>query len=377
VQAVQVSFGAQRLEYQAAHFGGIGSGGGYVIYQKTYSGLNPSHTYRITIQSSQAKAIDVRGVSVNTDGVCSPNLTGDIGVNLISGATFIVFQFGAFDIEVFDFVDDVWGPYLVEDLGTGGADALGCPVSFFQTSADADITYNAQLYTHLPIHRGNLKAVTGQGASKAELEVEVHRDNPVAQLLDAGGFPVAPVSVIIRRLHRADLADAALPWQGQIVRSSMQGNVVTLVLGAIDRLLQRKIPRTLIQKDCNNVLGDATCQVFLPAFAYQGTVTAISADGRTVTVDGAGAFAGTDTTYFVRGQLASPTCRRAYIVGQDGDAVVLQFPAEGLAVNDVVTLFPGCDKRPTTCENRFGNLANRRGFDLLQLRSPFIGAGLG
>lgn len=58
--------------------------------------------------------------------------------------------------------------------------------------------------------------------------------------------------------------------------------------------------------------------------------------------------------------------REVYIVDADTSAdgevtLFLRMPFE-IAVGDTGTLYPGCDKRVSTCKSRFGNVVNFRGF---------------
>jgi hypothetical protein len=47
--------------------------------------------------------------------------------------------------------------------------------------------------------------------------------------------------------------------------------------------------------------------------------------------------------------------------------------ADGLAVGQAVTIYPGCDGAAETCDTKFNNLVNYGGVDFMPGKSPFDG----
>lgn len=118
---------------------------------------------------------------------------------------------------------------------------------------------------------------------------------------------------------------------------------------------------------CDADLGDSRCGVNLAAFSAAASVTA-SEDGRFVTVSGLDAFA---AGWFERGQASfssganagrSATIR-AHLVG--GGLVRLELwtaMTGSISVGDALVVSAGCDKRFSTCRDKFSNTINFRGF---------------
>ena len=65
------------------------------------------------------------------------------------------------------------------------------------------------------------------------------------------------------------------------------------------------------------------------------------------------------------------TDERVFIISHTGNTLVLKNEFSGLTLSDSVVLLPGCDKKTSTCKNRFNNLYNYGGFPNLTLNNPF------
>lgn len=134
-----------------------------------------------------------------------------------------------------------------------------------------------------------------------------------------------------------------------------------------DRLAQES--GRLFAANCQADLGDARCQVDLddPDFRGEGIVTALTGTS-SFTASGLGDF---DDGWFAAGKLTFTSGANQgsaiEVKGhrQDDDAVTLslwQAMAEPVATGDAFVVTAGCDKRFATCRDRFGNVANFRGF---------------
>ena len=119
---------------------------------------------------------------------------------------------------------------------------------------------------------------------------------------------------------------------------------------------------------CSADLGDARCKVDLtdPALRGSGTVVAVSATSR-FTASGLDGF---DDGWFTAGKLTFTgganvglavevkTHRKADAVSFD----LWQAMPQPIAAGDAFTVTAGCDKRFTTCHDKFNNVVNFRGF---------------
>lgn len=124
----------------------------------------------------------------------------------------------------------------------------------------------------------------------------------------------------------------------------------------------------LFTRACDADLGDARCGVALTgAFRTEGTVAAVEGAGLFV-ASGLGAYA---AGWFTQGRLVMDSGANAGFASEVKAHVVAggvvrlelwQRPPEPLAVGDAFTVTAGCDKRLSTCRDRFANALNFRGF---------------
>jgi len=116
-------------------------------------------------------------------------------------------------------------------------------------------------------------------------------------------------------------------------------------------------------------LGEARCGVDLedPAFKGNGTALDVLRD-RAFTASGLGGFtSGWFTFGTVEWTNGTNAGRRAEVIAHDltdGIAVLtlLEAPVRSIAGGDALTIRAGCDKRIETCNTKFANAANFRGF---------------
>lgn len=120
---------------------------------------------------------------------------------------------------------------------------------------------------------------------------------------------------------------------------------------------------------CDAVLGDTRCGVDLDDAAYKGTgsVTTLPRP-RAFYASGLGAF---DAEMFTHGLLTWTSGdndgRRAAVARHSIDAtgvliVLSEEPLRAIAGGNTFTIVAGCDKRVSTCETKFANVVNFRGF---------------
>ena len=139
-------------------------------------------------------------------------------------------------------------------------------------------------------------------------------------------------------------------------------------LRSVTHRLDQKQGRTYGHR-CDAVLGDARCGVDLgkPGLKVAASVASIIDETRLV-VAGAGS---PEKGFFRHGRLVfsgGPAAGRSLDIAEHGPSgtdltVVLWQPLPaGVAAGDSVVLVAGCDKRFSTCRNRFANAANFRGF---------------
>ena len=174
--------------------------------------------------------------------------------------------------------------------------------------------------------------------------------------------------VEVWRVNWADVSERALMRKGNLGEVSLNdGAFVAEVRGLAHTLSQEQ--GRVYQAQCDADLGDARCTVDLDnaAFKGSGTVAAIVSDTR-FTATGLSSF---DAGWFERGFLEWDTGgntdakMEVKIHAVSGGTVTIGFwqtPPVAVSVGDTFTIRAGCDKRFTTCKNKFSNTINFRGF---------------
>lgn len=184
--------------------------------------------------------------------------------------------------------------------------------------------------------------------------------------LAAGRYDAADIDV-----HLVDWSDPSLRVllaKGVLGEIRREGAAFTAELRSLAHRLNEESGR-LYTATCSADLGDARCTVDLADAAFHG-------GGAVVSLAGASAFRvsgldDVDDGAFTAGRFAFTAGANAgfavevktHRVALDGVLIELwQGPPEPIAVGDTFTVTAGCDKRFSTCRDRFGNGVNFRGF---------------
>jgi uncharacterized phage protein (TIGR02218 family) len=175
-------------------------------------------------------------------------------------------------------------------------------------------------------------------------------------------------SVEIWRVNWANTASRALLRRGAIGQVRRGRLHFVAEMRSLAHVLGQTIGRTF-QASCDAALGDARCGVNLndPAFKASGTVVTLSGD-RSFAVSGLSGF---PESWFSLGALkwltGTNTGRKAEVLthavsGADVTIILLEVPVRPIGVGDTFDIFAGCDKRFETCQAKFANAVNFRGF---------------
>ncbi len=175
-------------------------------------------------------------------------------------------------------------------------------------------------------------------------------------------------TVEIWRVNWADTSQQALLRRGAIGQVRRGRLHFVAEMRSLAHVLGQTIGRTF-QASCDAALGDTRCGVDLndPAFKASGTVVSISGD-RGIGTSGLSGFA---ESWFALGTLdwltGVNTGRKAEVLahavsGADVTITLLEAPVRSIGVGDTFDIFAGCDKRFETCQAKFANALNFRGF---------------
>jgi uncharacterized phage protein (TIGR02218 family) len=249
-------------------------------------------------------------------------------------------------------------PLLMADCYTL---SLQSGVILTYTNADVPIAMNGAVFAANAVLVDGLtfKATTG-------LDVDQQHISIAAQPTDTiGGMPFL---VALRQgvfdgcelqRERAFLASwGATPIGSVILFKGRASAEITVASDLV--LLDLDMPRNLYQPTCGHTLYDSGCGLIKNAFGTAGIVAAGSTPA-TILWSGAAAAYVQGTIFFSSGANAggSATVKSAAI----GVSLTLGYPlAVTPAAGDAFTIYQGCDHTKATCQAKFNNLANFRGF---------------
>jgi len=183
--------------------------------------------------------------------------------------------------------------------------------------------------------------------------------------LAAGRYDAASVELWLTDWSEPDLR--VLLAKGTLGEVRREGTAFTAELRGLSQQLAAETGR-LYTPACSADLGDARCKIDLndPAFHGEGVVVAVTATS-SFTASGLDAFG---DGWFTQGKLTFTgganaglsvevkTHRKSGPVAFD----LWQAMPEPIAVGDAFTVTAGCDKRFSTCHDKFDNVVNFRGF---------------
>ena len=121
----------------------------------------------------------------------------------------------------------------------------------------------------------------------------------------------------------------------------------------------------LYQAGCAADLGDARCRFALTGAAYVASATVGASDGR---IGFSAALSAYAPAWFTGGKVTWTSGGNAGVVAEvkqhaaSGLLTLWTAMAQPIAVGDFFTVSAGCDKYFTTCQNKFANQVNFRGF---------------
>lgn len=236
------------------------------------------------------------------------------------------------------------------------------------TSGDMPHTFQGLTYTPQTISRGSFER--DEETASSRLQVRLDRGLKVTGQFIDGSTP-SPVKLTIYRKHRND-PDFIVLFRGRVSNAELEGDEVTLDCQSPLGSDEKSIPRHIIMRTCPHVLYGPRCALDRRDHEHAGTIFSIL--GNAVRVDG---IAESSTDFFTAGVIVhQPTGFRAFIQDHFFDNYqhlkLLQSPPSDWAPSDPVLLYAGCDRKHTTCRDKFDNIPNFGGFPLHPERDPFI-----
>lgn len=230
--------------------------------------------------------------------------------------------------------------------------------SWHYTSADHSITYNGNTYLPAAIKHGSL--VKQSELDNFQLDISFPAEGFFLRYVSEA--PVYEATITIHLYQ--DPANVVLAFSGIVTKVTIGQNNECTVMCDEQNLLATKLPNKLIQSACNHKLFDAGCGLVKADWKEALVIKEVSYP--LVKSDDLLLF---DANYFVQGWLEFEGDLR-WILAVIGDAMYLQIPFRDLEAGDTVFAYPGCDKAPQTCKERFDNLDKYLGCPYVPRKNP-------
>jgi uncharacterized phage protein (TIGR02218 family) len=167
-------------------------------------------------------------------------------------------------------------------------------------------------------------------------------------------------------------AGSVLMFLGRVADVEMGRSVCSFTIASHMEILNKPFPRNLYQAGCINTLYDASCTLASSSF----TATGVAAGGSTPRLVMTASILGAAGLYDL-GKITMTSGANAGITrpvrswnGANQIALSYPFPVAPAAA-DTFDIARGCDKTTTAC-NRFGNIANFRGFPTIPVPETSI-----
>lgn len=257
--------------------------------------------------------------------------------------------------------------------------ALGRPIELFlfrrgtlcwpYTSGDMAHVFQGKTYNPVTISRANFER--DEDTASSRLKIRLERTLKVcAQFID--GSTPSPVAITVYRKHRND-TDFIVLFKGRVSNAELTGEEVTLECQSPLGSDEKSIPRHLIMRTCPHVLYGPKCALNREDYAHGGTITSINGNIVFVT----GLTGGLPNDYWSAGVLRHDstgfrTFVQRYRFFGGHEFTLLQPPPSNWGTTDAVTAYAGCNRKHTTCRDKFDNIPNFGGFPLHPERDPFV-----
>ena len=249
---------------------------------------------------------------------------------------------------------------------------IGTENTYRFTSSEKDISFDSDgggpyTFNAIGIERGNVSQPSDGQAPTITVTVPIDED-----LVERFVLGIAPPDLEMKlyRLHQTSGLSATI-WRGDVNSWSIKGRGVDFVIpNGLVQAVKEDLPRARYQVYCNNVLYDERCGLDpdLGNRRHSTTISAISADGRTITVASNGGYV---DGYFDGGALIHTSSgERRTIQDQTGTSILVQWPfSANVDTTEGCILERGCNHSIQDCDEKHFNTDNFNGMPLIAPQS--------
>lgn len=264
------------------------------------------------------------------------------------------------EFEDFDKSQDSGQPIYCFDI-----DSTSFELPFYYTNAEENFVLNGNTYVSKQIALGPI-TFSGDLDNPMTCDITLKATDPVAQYCCFTKLP-KEVTITCHRVHRPS-GDTRVEFIGIQVGSSGGSGLGVIKLGSLMMsLLNGSLNIPIVQRFCNNTLGDARCKVNM--VAHTANTNVIKIDRRWITI-GATFSAGS----LVRGSIKNIRTGEEHpiLAHEAGDVVNVGYEFVDVIIGDIVQVKKGCNLlRLGDCKLKYNNVVNYNGFDFTVEGDPF------
>lgn len=240
------------------------------------------------------------------------------------------------------------------------------------TNADVTFSYNGNTYLGNSVLIDGLKykAAIGLEVDQQQITVAARSTDtitsgaPFLQALRDHSFDFCQIErdrIFFSDKIGGTAIGSVLLFKGQLgVINEIGRTSAKLTVNSLLVLCDIDMPRNVYQPTCLHTLYDSGCTLIKNAFGTNGTVGSGSTASM-INWPGASLNYQQGTITFTSGVNAGVSATVGSVAA--GTSMTLLYPLESVpAVGDAFTIYFGCDHTPGTCQSKFNNLQNFRGF---------------
>lgn len=233
--------------------------------------------------------------------------------------------------------------------------------AWYYTSADHPISYGGHTYTPAAIKRGEIN-------KESELnKVQLDLTFPIVDFAKKYVVTAPVYRTLVTIYLYQDSSNVFVAFEGEVTQISLSENYTCTVTLDEYTAIDTKLPRLLISPACNHVLFDANCGLTKATWKVPVVVETIlsSCSFESSTLGGY------PDNYFMQGVAEFESDLRM-VTSHIGVQAYLHSPFVDLEVGDTVNFYPGCDKSPEMCDDKFSNLTHYLGCPYVPRKNPVL-----
>lgn len=248
-------------------------------------------------------------------------------------------------------------------------------ISYYWADTDADVNYGGHTYKGDGPIITREKIATNSTVSVDKLSVTITASQndqiggvPVLEVAHNGGLDGATLD-----LRRAFFDDAGKViecidlFHGICEVTQGGGFILKISAKSVVQKLNIEYPNRRYYPQCPYSIYSKECGVDIKTYRKKAKVTAVTGTN-TVQID----IPFEDGYYTAGGMewISGPLAGQATQIMASQNNTIVYMSATNTAprINDVVYIYPGCDKTPTTCKNKFNNFSRNRATPYVPLK---------